>query len=317
MSQPFLWTNLLHLGCNMWTEEGNTRGRENRSNSQAFTRLHFNRELWDAHILELKDAGVNALIIDVGEALRYESHPELAVEGSWSHAEMRAEVERLKALGFEVIPKLNFSSAHDIWLKDYSRMLSTPTYYEVCRDVIAEVCEVFRPKYFHLGMDEETYQNQRNFNFVVIRQYDLWWHDLYFLIGEVEKAGARPWVWADYMWTNLDTYLAKMPKSVLQSNWFYYGTFENLSESRERSLRSFDVLDQHGFDQIPAGSVWAAHENLEGLTRYCAEHISPDRLLGMMQTTWERIDPDWMHVHHVAAERIAAAKQWYEINHNQ
>ena len=312
MNQPFLWTNLLHLGCNMWTEEGNTRGRENRSNSQAFTRLRFNRELWDAHILELKEAGVNALIIDVGEALRYESHPELAIEGSWSHAEMRAEVERLRTLGFEVIPKLNFSAAHDIWLKDYSRMLSTPTYYDVCRDVIAEVCEVFEPKYFHLGMDEENIQNQRNYNYAVIRQYDLWWHDLYFLIGEVEKAGARPWVWSDYMWTNPEVYLAKMPKSVLQSNWYYNGEFENLNENREKMLRCFDVLDQHGFDQIPAGSVWAAHENLEGLTRYCAEHISPERLLGMMQTTWERIDPDWMHVHHTAAERIAAAKQWYE-----
>lgn len=312
MNQPFLWTNLLHLGCNMWTEEGNTRGRENRSNSQAFTRLRFNRELWDAHILELKEAGVNALIIDVGEALRYESHPELAIEGSWSHAEMRAEVERLRALGFEVIPKLNFSAAHDIWLKDYSRMLSTPTYYDVCRDVIAEVCEVFEPKYFHLGMDEENIQNQRNYNYAVIRQYDLWWHDLYFLIGEVEKAGARPWVWSDYMWTNPEVYLAKMPKSVLQSNWYYNGEFENLNENREKMLRCFDVLDQHGFDQIPAGSVWAAQENFERLTRYCVNHISSEHLMGMMQTTWERIDPDWMHVHHTAAERIAAAKQWYE-----
>ena len=312
MNQSFMWANLLHLGCNMWTEAGNTLGREHRSNSQAFTTLQFNRELWDAHILELKEAGVNALIIDVGEALRYESHPELAIEGSWSHEEMRAEVERLKALGFEVIPKLNFSAAHDIWLGEYSYMLSTPRYYEVCRDVIREVCEVFRPKYFHLGMDEENIQNQRNYNFAVIRQFDLWWHDLYLLIEEVEKAGARPWVWSDYMWTNPETYLAKMPKSVIQSNWYYNGSFEDLSEARENRLRCFDVLDRHGFDQVPAGSVWAAHENFEGLTRYCADHISPDRLLGMMQTTWERIDPDWMHVHHAAAERITAAKQWFE-----
>ena len=41
-------------------------------------------------------------------------------------------------------------------------------------------------------------------------------------------------------------------------------------------------------------------------------NIRPQHWLGMMQTTWERIDPDWMHVHHAAAERIAAAKQWYE-----
>lgn len=61
---------------------------------------------------------------------------------------MRKEVERLRAMGFEVIPKLNFSTSHDVWLGDYSRMISTPTYYRVCRDLIEEVAEVFKPKYF-------------------------------------------------------------------------------------------------------------------------------------------------------------------------
>ena len=62
----FYWGNLLHLGCNMWTENGNTRGREHRSNSNAFTELHFHRELWDRHMLELKESGVNLLLISIG-----------------------------------------------------------------------------------------------------------------------------------------------------------------------------------------------------------------------------------------------------------
>ena len=66
-----------------------------------------------------------------------------------------------RQVSFELIPKLNFSACHDIWLKDYSRMLSTPIYYEVCRDVIQEVCEVFKPRYFHLGMDEEDEKHVR------------------------------------------------------------------------------------------------------------------------------------------------------------
>lgn len=32
--------------------------------------------------------------------------------------------------------KLNFSAAHDQWLHDYSRMVSTPVYYKVCAEVI-------------------------------------------------------------------------------------------------------------------------------------------------------------------------------------
>ncbi|MBQ9086401.1 MAG: Tat pathway signal protein [Clostridia bacterium] len=312
MSQTFMWTHLLHLGCNMWNEEGNTRGREHRSNSNAFPTLHFERELWDEHILALKGAGVNALIIDVGEAMRYESHPELAVEGSWTHEEMRKEVDRLRSMGFEVIPKLNFSAAHDIWLKEYSRMLSTPVYYQVCKDIIEEVCAVFCPKYFHIGMDEEDFRNQRNFDFVVVRQFDLWWKDFYYLVDLVEKQGARPWIWSDYMWAHPDLFLRRMPKSVIQSNWYYGGEFENPSERNEMVLRCFEELDRHGFDQVPAGSVFSTPENFERLTRYCTEHISPQRFLGMMQTTWERIDPDWMHTHRVAEERIAAAKRWYD-----
>ena len=312
MNQTFMWTHLVHLGSNMWNEEGNTRGREHRSTPCASPKLRFYRDLWDDHILKLKQVGVNALIIDVGEAMRYESHPELAVEGSWSHDEMRAEVERLKAMGFEVIPKLNFSACHDIWLKDYSRMLSTPIYYQVCKDVIEEVCKVFRPKYFHIGMDEENIQNQRNFDVAIVRQFDQWWKDFYYLVDLVEKQGARAWIWSDYMWSYPELFLERMPKSVIQSNWFYGNEFDTPTERGEKILRCFDELDRHGFDQIPTGSVFYRHENFEGLTRYCSERISPEHFLGMMQTTWERIDPDWMQIHRAAENAISDAKAWYE-----
>ena len=86
MRNDFMWSVLLHLGTNMWNEEGNLRGRgEHRSNRCASPVLLFNRELWDENILKLKAAGANALIIDVGESLFYESHPELAVKGSFTH----------------------------------------------------------------------------------------------------------------------------------------------------------------------------------------------------------------------------------------
>ena len=308
----FYWGNLLHLGCNMWTENGNTRGREHRSNSNAFTELHFHRELWDRHIQELKDAGCNMLIIDVGEALLYESHPELAVKGSWTHEEMRKEIKKLQGMGFEVVPKLNFSASHDIWLKEYSWMLSTSIYYQVCKDVIDEVCQVFKPKFFHLGMDEETAEHQRNFDHITVRQHDLWWKDFYYLMGCVEKHNARPWIWSDYIWNHPLEFLKKMPREVLQSNWYYSGAFADLSERQQIYVNSFDILNQNGYEQIPTGSVWADFSNFEKLTRYSAEHIAPDRLLGMMQTTWERITHPYMPLHSAAATTLAAAKKWME-----
>ena len=312
---PFMWVHLLHLGSNMWNEEGNTRGREHRSTPCASDTLRFDRDLWRAHTEELWKAGINTLIIDVAEALQYKTHPELSAKGALSHEEMRAEVDRLKAMGFEVIPKLNFSTAHDIWLKEYSRMISTPIYYQVCRDVIEEVAEVFQPKHFHLGMDEETLGNQRNQMIAIIRQHELWWHDFYYLVECVERVGARPWIWADYFWSYPEECIEKMPKSVVMCGWFYSKCFSEAtrnSESRQNRLSGFARLSELGYDQVPTASVWAEPDNLEELTEYCASRIDPAHWMGMMQTTWERIDKDWMHVHETALGSIKNAKKIYE-----
>ena len=195
-------------------------------------------------------------------------------------------------------------------------MLSTPIYYQVCKDIIAEVCEVFKPKYFHLGMDEENYGNQKRFQYAVVRHGDLWWHDFYFYLDCVEKAGARSWVWSDYAWNHPDIFLEKMPRDVIQSNWYYsakmYPSDEGFTEAQANWLAMFELFDKHGFDQVPTGSVWAADDNFERLTEYCADRISSDKFMGMMQTTWERIDPDWMHVHHKAANSIRNARNLLE-----
>lgn len=314
-NKNFMWAHLLHLGSNMWNEEGNARGRTHRSTPCASDTLRFDRELWVSHTKELREIGVNTLIIDVAEALQYKTHPEISAKGALSHEELSAEVERLKSMGFEVIPKLNFSTAHDIWLKDYSRMISTPTYYQVCRNVIEEVAEVFKPNHFHLGMDEETMGNQRNQMIAIVRQHELWWHDFYYLVECVERVGARPWIWADYFWSHPEECIEKMPKSVVMCGWYYWKCFgEEIKNSKELQtmLAGFERLSALGYDQVPTASVWAEPDNLEELVGYCAERIDPSHWLGMMQTTWERIDKDWMHVHKTAINSIKNAMKIYE-----
>ncbi len=315
MNKNFMWTYLLQLGANMWNEENNFRGRDplRRSTAAASPVLRFDRKLWDEYILELKNAGVNTLIIDLGEAMRFESHPELAVLGSWTQEQMRAEVERLRDMGFEVVPKLNFSACHDTWLGEYSRMLSTSIYYRVCADVIHETCEVFKPKYFHIGMDEETANHQRNQLYCVCRQHELWWNDFYYLVSLVEHENVRAWIWSDYIWNHEEDFLRKMPKSVIQSNWYYGRYFENASEDYKSRFKAFDTLFEHGYDQVPTGSAFSCRENMEEMTRYCYEQgINGEHLLGFMQTAWERIEGPWMPLQHTCAETLAAAKKWFE-----
>lgn len=309
----FMWAHFISLGSNMWNEPGNTRHRERRSTPTGSARFLFDRASWNEHTELLAKCGANTLVIDIGEAMRFESHPEIAVEAAWGHDEMLAEIDRLHGLGFELIPKLNFSACHDVWLGEYSRMLSTSVYYKVCRDIIDEVCAVFKPRHFHIGMDEEDARNQARLDYCVVRQHDLWWHDLYYLVDCVERNNARPWVWADAGWSRPDTYLERMPKEVVQNNWVYSPRLEGegLSPALLEHLEFFKKLDAAGFDQVPTGSAFETKDNLLALTKYCKKNISGERLLGMMQSTWERTDPAWMPLQREAAEAIAESRAWF------
>ncbi|MGB9620253.1 MAG: Tat pathway signal protein, partial [Armatimonadota bacterium] len=165
-----IWGYLIHLGYNMWLDR--EAPELDKPDLSAKSYLRFDEELWDELLPAMSAAGVNTLVIDLGEGVRYASHPEIAVDGSWSVEKLQAEVERLRSMGIEPIPKLNFSATHDAWLGPYSRMVSTSTYYEVCRDLIGEVIEIFDgPPLFHLGMDEETAEHQRHHAYAVMRQY--------------------------------------------------------------------------------------------------------------------------------------------------
>ena len=291
----FIWSTLVHFSTNLWYDKGNTRCDGSCIwKSAASTSLRFDRALWNEYVDRLVECGSNAIVIDIGDAMIYDSHPEIAVEGAFTKDEMRRELDRLNDLGFEVIPKLNFSATHDEWLGEYSRMLSTKKYYEVCRDLIDEACELFDARLFHIGFDEETYEHQRDYGYVTVRQGDLWWHDLKFMAECVERNGARALVWSDYARSKPDEFVSKLPKSVIPVNWYYFTEFgENISELAEIRVKPFHVFEEHGFDQIPGGSIEYCRDNLEMLAKYCKEHISPEHLLGFIQTTWASVEPQY------------------------
>ena len=248
------------------------------------------------------------LVIDLGEGLAYPSHPELAISGSWSPDKMRDEVLRLRAMGVEAIPKLNFSTTHNGWLKHYRRMLSTPTYYKVCEDLIADVAEIFgRPRLFHIGFDEETAIHQDNSGralFITVRKGECWWHDLMHIVRTSERNGMRPWMWSDYGWDHPEFY-TRCPKSVLMSNWYYdeaNGGFDlatNKTNDHKR-LKAFYDLDSAGFDQTPCGTNWAgwgrerdgvgADDVMGRLVKLGREVISDKHLKGFMMASWASCD---------------------------
>ena len=214
---------------------------------------------------------------------------------------MRDEIVRLRGMGIEAIPKLNFSATHDGWLKHYHRMLTLPKYYEVVKDVIRDVAEIFQtPRFFHLGYDEETADYSARRNYFVMRAGDMWWHDFLYTIKCAEDCGCRPWVWSDYGWDHAD-YFKRCPKSVVQSNWYYdecLGGFDLSKDNtpHRKRLKEFWLLEEAGFDQIPCGTNWiggarrraniGANDVIGKLVKLGREVVSDKHLLGFMMAPW-------------------------------
>lgn len=297
------WANLLHLSYNMWGDWANPNAPSPYHNRKPY--LRFDQGLWDDLLREMAAGGFNMLVIDLGDGVKYTSHPEIAVEGAWSVGKLREELKKARGMGLEPIPKLNFSTCHDTWLGPYARMVSTPKYYEVCADLIREVSELFdRPRLFHLGMDEENASIQRYYEYLVIRQHDLWWRDLKFLAAEVERAGGRPWIWSDYVWANHDAFYERMPRSVLQSNWYYRTEF---APDLPR-VKDYIELDRAGFEQVPTVSNWNSAESIGLAVDFCVKHVPRERLLGFLLTPWRPTLPETRTRHMEAIRAMAAAK---------
>ena len=190
-----MWAIMVQLGNNQWyplDEE-----------------LIFDEDFWEYILKRCAEIGVNTILMDVGDGVYYTSHPEISVKNAWTREKVLKEVKRCRGKGITLIPKLNFSTKHGMWLKRYHKMVSTDIYYNVCKDIIREVFEMFdAPPYIHLGMDEEGYRTSKiKDDYVVYRKGKLLVNDLKFLIDTVKSTGAKPWIWHDVLTENTDIYL--------------------------------------------------------------------------------------------------------------
>lgn len=288
MKKNFIKGILIHVGTNLWYEVGNNRGDGVKIwQSAGSNKMRFDKKIFDELTAYLPKCGINTVVLDLADGIVYESHPEIAIEGSIERSELVEMISRLKELGLNIIPKLNFSTCHDAWLKDYSKMVSTKAYYDVCRDLINEVCDIFNPEIIHIGMDEENYENQRLYDYVVIRQNDLWWHDLLYLVELIEKRGARACMWSDYARHRPDEFIEKCPKSVIQCPWYYFNKFDgDLTEAERIRVEPFVRLAEAGYTIIAGGSNEYFDDNVSLLDSFCKKNIPADKYTGIIQTTW-------------------------------
>ena len=207
------WGILTHLSFNI---AGDLKRQE---------KLIFDEAVWNRVVDKCEEHGLNTIVLDVNDGVEWESHPEISLPGAWSKEKVRSEVLRLRDKGIEIIPKLNFSTTHDVWMGEYGRMVSTSIYYKVCRDLILEVYDMFlQPEYIHIGMDEENWKhfNDPGYEFIAARRDGLLVHDINFFNACVKEAGAKTHMWHD-PFNDLEPEFSKdIDKDIFPYVWMYY-----------------------------------------------------------------------------------------------
>ena len=208
------WGFMLKLSTHMWADESaKPQGWYLPKPYNECNRVDL--DIWDNTVRFLAENKYNMVLIDVGDGVKYESHPEISAPDAWDKDLLRKKLAEMRALGLEPIPKLNFSTSHDTWLKEYRRMVSSKPYYQVCADLIAEVCDIFKPRFFHLGMDEESPECIKHSEYAVCRQGELYFHDLKYLCDCVSTLGAKPWIWSSPLYDMSELFKKKISKDEI------------------------------------------------------------------------------------------------------
>ena len=293
MDNTQMWSILLHFGSNMWRKKG-AMNSEYKDEEESIYRDFFytDWETWRKVTEFLPSCGINTVLIDMGEGVCYDRHPELAVRGSWSKAAFRQELNRLRGLGLTPLPKCNFSAGHNAWMKDHAYTVGTDHYNEVCCDLISEIIDLFdTPAFFHLGLEEEDYPSQRSQPVAFVRPPYKKTADALVLFDACRRKGVRPWIWVDpdtiAGFGGEEAFCANIPKDVLLSNW-YYGIIkdsEDVCQTNENAAL-YQKIGQWGYEQVPTVSTWSWYLNAKQTMRFCRRHVQPDSIRGYMTAPW-------------------------------
>jgi len=255
----------------------------------------------------------NTVVLDLGDAIKWESHPEICAPNALDKAFFKQKLDELRAMGLTPIPKLNFSSCHDTWLKEYRRMVGSTIYRKVCRDLIEEAIELFdKPEYFHLGLDEETSEGcHMHSEAMVIRGEKLLWDDYHFFMDCCFNKGVRPWMWADYFWDRSELFVKNVSKEVLISNWYYHH-FVHYKEEYwlSRAQDAFVNLAKYGYEQVPTFATFNGdHTTGYETMLHCKTNIDSKLIKGYMTASWLPTMPDEIYSHKNECYRLFRGRQ--------
>lgn len=200
-----------------------------------------------ALVNRMADVGLNLLIVDPKDGIRYASHPELARHYTQPSEVLTELVQYARDLGLEVVIKLNFSQSgrhrHNHWMSPHHELFDGREYWSCGFDIIDELVTAAKPeRFFHIGMDEDHERSTR-----------LYVEAIKTLCENVRSHGLQPIMWNDSActWPRGEVWREKVmaaepsiPTDVIQVVWDYSGD-DHESIPRLRA-RGFEVWGAPG-----------------------------------------------------------------------
>ncbi|GAG05318.1 unnamed protein product, partial [marine sediment metagenome] len=175
-------------------------------------------------IREAARARFNAIMIDVADGVIYRTHPELKRRYSVPMASLRKLVRLAESLGMEIIPKLNFSKSfhrhhHNKWMRPYNKLSDNDEYYRHAFALMVELVRVTRPRYFHIGMDEDNEHTLKSYVSKVTALRN-WLKDREIRTVQWVDLGK---LWQPEVERKMRAAVGRLPKDVMLTYWAYGG----------------------------------------------------------------------------------------------
>jgi hypothetical protein len=269
-------------------------------------------------IRRARQARMNTLILQMADAVAFDSFPGRVKRDALSKTEMSELAELARSNGLNVIPEIKFLTTQAKFLQDQhpDLMFNKETYdprkaavYEIAATYLDEVIKIVQPAAIHIGHSEV-----RGFGRAAREKWlapgegplpaKLFLEDTLKLHQLITARGLRMWMWGDMLlprdhlpeiltrnWDTRKEYptlLEHLPRDIVLADWRYF--------DHGPDYPSVDYL--HGLGNEVSGATWHDETAISNFSNYAATRQWETK--GMVATTWSLVQKkDWQKVHFI------------------
>lgn len=266
-------------------------------------------------IARLPGYGINAVLIEYEDKFPFEKYPFLASPDAFTPEELRTFLAAARDAGLMTIPLIQtlshceFALAHEALahLREAPDVPTQicPTHPEAIPFIKALMLEVMAyhesDPLFHCGGDETWFlgtcdrcreQKER------LGKIGMWAAHEKPLLDVVIKAGKRPIVWDDILWSDFNAIETMgLPKETILHAWNYHvgkaptATVNTEHGSADTRLKQIEIYNKAGYDSIAApcynyGQLFSRHAESVSNTAAWADKMHASNMMGMLNTSW-------------------------------